>query len=457
MSQSFDLIVRGGTCLLPGGRHTVDLGLRNGRIAAIGELGRAAAAETLDASGLHVLPGVIDTQVHFREPGLTHKEDLATGSAAAVLGGVTAVFDMPNTRPNTLGATELAAKLALAQGRAHCHVAFFVGAAEENVDQLARLESLPGCAGVKIFMGSSTGSLLVESDALLEQVLASGRRRVAVHAEDEPRLRQRHALVADGAEPADHPHWRDVETALRATRRLLASARRSGRPVHVLHVSTAEEMEVLAEARDIATVEVTPQHLTLAAPECYRRLGSLAQMNPPIRGEAHREGLWRAVEAGIVDVVGSDHAPHTREEKARPYPGSPSGMPGVQTLLPLLLDHCARGRLSLERVVDLTSTGPARVYGIAAKGRLAVGYDADLTLVDLEAREEVTAQWLASRCGWSPFEGMTLRGWPRATVVGGQIAMADGALVAPPAGRPVRFIDTAVARDHRPEGPSPER
>ncbi|MDQ7005855.1 MAG: dihydroorotase [Acidobacteriota bacterium] len=442
MSQPFDLLVRGGTCLLPGGRHRADVGLRAGRIAAIGDLAGSSAAQTLDARGLHVLPGVIDTQVHFREPGLTHKEDLATGTAAAVLGGVTAIFEMPNTRPNTLGAGELEDKLARAEGRAHCHVAFFIGAAEENVDHLARLERLPGCAGVKVFMGSSTGSLLVESEALLERVLGSGRRRVAVHAEDEARLRERFARVRDGADPAEHPHWRDAETALIATRRLLGLARRTGRPVHVLHVSTRDEMTLLADARDIATVEVTPQHLTLAAPECYRRLGSRAQMNPPIRGEEHRDGLWLALQAGIVDVVGSDHAPHTREEKARPYPASPSGMPGVQTLLPLLLDHCARGRLSLERVVDLTSAGPARVYSIAGKGRLAVGYDADLTLVDLEARQEITGAWLASRCGWSPFEGCTVQGWPRATVVGGRLAMRDGEIVGPPGGRPVRFIET---------------
>lgn len=442
MTQSFDLIVRGGTCLLPSGRVRTDMGVREGRVAAIGDLSGADAAETLDAAGLHVLPGVIDTQVHFREPGLTHKEDLASGTAAAALGGVTAVFDMPNTKPNTLTADDLQDKLHRARGRVHTHVAFLVGAAEENLDHLAEIERLPGCAGVKIFMGSSTGSLLVDEDELLERVLRAGRRRVAVHSEDEPRLLERFSLVEGGASPAEHPHWRDAEVAARATRRLLALARRTGRRVHVLHVSTADEMPLLAEARDIATVEVTPQHLTLAAPECYERLGTLAQMNPPIRDASHREGLWRAVDAGIVDVIGSDHAPHTLEEKSKAYPASPSGMPGVQTLLPLLLDHCAAGRLTLERLVDLTSAGAARVYGIAAKGRIAEGYDADLTLVDIKARREITASWLASRCGWSPFEGMTVTGWPMATIVGGHIAMRDGQLLGEPTGRPVRFVDT---------------
>ena len=445
MIQPFDLIVRGGTLLLPSGRVRTDVGIRDGRLATIGDLSGAGAAETFDATGLHVLPGVIDTQVHFREPGLTHKEDLTSGTAAAVLGGITAVFEMPNTKPDTLTADDLQDKLQRADGRARCHVAFFVGAAKENLDQLAEIEQLPGCAGAKVFMGSSTGSLLVEEDELLERVLRAGRRRVAVHAEDEPRLRERFSLVEESTSPADHPRWRDVEVAVRATKRLLALARHTGRPVHVLHVSTADEMSLLAEARAVATVEVTPQHLTLAAPECYERLGTLAQMNPPIRNTSHREGLWRAVDAGIVDVIGSDHAPHTRKEKSKPYPASPSGMPGVQTLLPLLLDHCAAGRLTLERLVDLTSAGAARIYGIAAKGRIAVGYDADLTLVDITATREITGSWLASRCGWSPFEGMKVTGWPMATIVGGRIAMREGQLLGEPAGRPIRFIGTLAS------------
>ncbi|MEE8145258.1 MAG: dihydroorotase, partial [Kiloniellales bacterium] len=405
MGAGYDLIVRNGTTITPAGTVRVDVAVSQGRIAAIGDLAAADAGEVLEAGGLHVLPGVIDTQVHFREPGLEHKEDLASGTAAAALGGVTAVFEMPNTRPSTLGAADLADKLSRAHGRAWVDHAFFIGAAAENLDQLAALERLPGCSGVKVFMGSSTGSLLVEDDETLLGVLRAGRRRVAVHAEDEERLRERLDLVRGGANVDQHPVWRDEETALRATKRLMAVARQAGRPVHVLHVTTAQEMDVLAANKDIATVEVTPQHLTLAAPDCYARLGTKAQMNPPIRTEEHRAGLWRGVAAGIVDVVGSDHAPHTLEEKAGDYPATPAGMPGVQTLLPLLLDHMNAGRLSLERLVDLTSAGAQRVYGIAGKGRIAVGYDGDLTLVDLEARREITADWLASKCGWSPFEG----------------------------------------------------
>jgi dihydroorotase len=447
VGAGYDLIVRNGTAVTPAGTVRVDVAVSQGRIAAIGDLAAADAGEVLEAGGLHVLPGVIDTQVHFREPGLEHKEDLASGTAAAALGGVTAVFEMPNTRPSTLGAADLADKLSRAHGRAWVDHAFFIGAAAENLDQLAALERLAGCSGVKVFMGSSTGSLLVEDDETLLGVLRAGRRRVAVHAEDEERLRERLDLVRGGANVDQHPVWRDEETALRATKRLMAVARQAGRPVHVLHVTTAQEMDVLAANRDIATVEVTPQHLTLAAPDCYARLGTKAQMNPPIRTEEHRAGLWRGVAAGIVDVVGSDHAPHTIEEKAGDYPATPAGMPGVQTLLPLLLDHMNAGRLSLDRLVDLTSAGAQRVYGIAGKGRIAVGYDGDLTLVDLEARREITADWLASKCGWSPFEGTTVTGWPVATVVRGRIVARDGELLGEPAGAPVRFTDTLALAD----------
>lgn len=447
MSESFDLVLRGGVCATPSGLCATDVGVRGGRIAALGDLGRAKSAETLDCAGLHVLPGVIDSQVHFREPGLEHKEDLAAGSAGAALGGVVAFFEMPNTKPGTLSAADLADKVARAGAKSWTDFAFFIGAAAENVEELAALELLPGCSGVKIFMGSSTGSLLVADDATLARVLGGGFRRVAVHSEDEARLIERRALIEPGASVHMHPVWRDEETALCATRRLTALARRTGRRIHVLHVTTAEEMAHLAGYRDIATIEVTPQHLTLAAPECYDRLGTLAQMNPPIREGRHRDALWAAVRDGLVDVIGSDHAPHTLEEKSRPYPDSPSGMTGVQTLLPLLLDHCHAGRLSLERLVDLTSAGPARVFNIAAKGRLGLGYDADFSIVDLKARRRITNDWIASKSGWTPYDGMEVTGWPAATVVRGRIVMREDQLIGAPAGAPVRFAECLRGKD----------
>ncbi len=441
MAETYDLVIRDGMTATPAGIARASIAIRDGRIAATGRIDGNAPQE-IAAAGLHVLPGIIDTQVHLREPGLEHKEDFATGTAAAALGGVTAVFDMPNTKPSTIAAEDLADKRRRARGRAWCDMAFFIGAAAGNAEQLAELERLPGCAGVKLFMGSSTGDLLVADEEDILRVLTNGRRRMAVHAEDEARLRARFALVKDGADPAMHPLWRDVETAVSATQRLMRLARAAGRRVHVLHVTTAEEIPILAANRDIATVEATPQHLTLTAPDCYQRLGTLAQMNPPIREARHREALWQAVGQGLIDCIGSDHAPHTREEKAKPYPQSPSGMPGVQTLLPLLLDHVNAGRLTLERLVDLTSAGPARLYGIAGKGRIAVGYDADLTLVDLKARRAIRDSWIASRCGWTPFDGMTVTGWPIATIVRGQVVMRDDQLIGRPVGDLVRFTET---------------
>lgn len=447
MSNRFDLILHGATLVSHNGRGVADVGVREGRIAAIGDLAQASAGRTISATGLHLLPGVIDTQVHFREPGNPHKEDLESGSRAAVLGGVTAVFEMPNTSPATVDANALDDKLKRAQGRMHCDYAFYIGAAADNAAALGELERLPGCAGVKIFMGSSTGSLLVADDEGVRAVLRSGRRRVAVHSEDESRLLERKPLSAQGG-VAQHPIWRDVETALRATRRLLGLAREAHRRVHVLHVTTAEEIAFLAGHKDIATVEVTPQHLTLAAPDAYAQLGTRAQMNPPIRDASHRDAIWQGVANGVVDILGSDHAPHTLEEKglsagatAR-YPNTPSGMPGVQTLAPVMLDHVAHGRLSLERFVDLTSAGPARIFGIAGKGRLAVGYDADFTLVDLAARRTITDAMIASTCGWTPFHGMNVTGWPIGAVVRGHVVMWDGEVQAPGLGNPIRFQET---------------
>lgn len=438
-APALDLLLRGGNLLTSAGVTRADIGVRDGKIVALGDLELERAALTVKAEHLHIMAGAIDTQVHFREPGLEHKEDLATGTAAAIAGGVTSVLEMPNTQPPTLDAAALADKLARAGGRARCDHAFYVGASPSNVDSLAALERLPGCAGVKLFMGSSTGGLLVADDETIARVLASGRRRIAVHAEDEARLRERRALIGAGATAAMHPVWRDAETALRATQRLLALAERAGRRVHVLHVTTAEEVALLGRHRSLASVEVTPQHLTLAAPHCYEALGTLAQMNPPIRDERHRAALWEAVRDGRVDVIGSDHAPHTLAEKARAYPESPSGMPGVQTLLPLLLDHAAAGRLPLARIPELTSEGPARVFGIAGKGFLRAGCDADFSLIDLAARWTVEKSWLRSRCGWSPFEGMKLTGKPVMTVLRGRIAMRDGELIGAPTGEPLRF------------------
>jgi len=434
--SSYDLMLRNGTVWTPGGPVEADVAVSGGKIAAIGE--RGDAGETIDCTGLTILPGVIDTQVHFREPGLEAKEDLESGSRAAVLGGVTAVFEMPNTKPNTDSAEALNDKLARAANRMWCDHAFYIGATAANAARLGELERLPGAAGVKIFMGASTGDLLVAEDDALARVLASGRRRVAIHAEDEARMNARLGERIAG-DPSSHPVWRDDESALLATQRILALARAARRRIHILHVTTPAELALIARNKDIATCEVTPQHLTLAGEDAYPALGTYAQMNPPIRSRAHRDGLWHWLNQGVPDVIGSDHAPHTKEEKAKPYPASPSGMPGVQTLLPLLLDHVANGRTSLQRLVDLTSAGAQRIFGIIGKGRIAAGYDADFTIVDLKAQWTIDENWLASRCGWSPFTGMRLTGKPIGTIIRGQRVMWETSLADQAHGQPVRF------------------
>lgn len=436
----YETIFKNGSIANHDGIIRADIGISSGRIVALGDLGAATAGEVVDCTGLHLLPGVIDTQVHFREPGLTHKEDLETGSLSAVMGGVTGVFEMPNTNPLTTTRETFEEKIRLGTNRMHCDFAFFIGGTHDNVRDLPELERLPGCAGVKVFMGSSTGSLLVADDDGVEAILRAISRRAAFHSEDEYRLEERKSLRIPG-DPSSHPVWRDVETAMRSTRRLVGLARKTGKRIHVLHISTADEMVYLADHKDVASVEVTPHHLTLDE-TAYTRLGTYVQMNPPVRDAAHREGIWAGVVNGVADILGSDHAPHTREEKDHPYPGSHSGMTGVQTLVPIMLDHVNKGRMSLERFVDMTSHGPNRLFGIARKGRIAVGYDADLTIVDLKRTQTITNEWVKSRVGWTPYHGVSVTGWPVGTIVRGHKVMWENELVTPSQGQPMRFQET---------------
>jgi dihydroorotase len=437
MSQTVDLILKGGTVVNQDGTGVRDIAVTNGKMIAIGDMSGLVAAETLDCRNLHVLPGVIDSQVHFREPGMEHKEDLETGSRAAVMGGVTAVFEMPNTKPTTTSAEALADKVARARNRMFCDFAFYVGGTRDNVEQISALEKLEGSAGIKVFAGSSTGDLLVEDDGGLEAIISRLSRRAAFHSEDEMRLRSRvsHQVAGDAS---SHPVWRDVEAARLCTERLLRMARRRGKRIHVLHISTAEELPLLAAHRDVATVEATPHHLTLSADD-YARLGTKLQMNPPVREARHRDALWKAISSGLVDVLGSDHAPHTLDEKSKPYPQSPSGMTGVQTLVPMMLNHVNNGKLTLQRFVDLTSHGPARIFGIAGKGRIAEGYDADFTIVDMKRKETINNKWIESRCGWTPYDGVQVQGWCVGTMIRGQRVMWDREVAAHANGAPVVF------------------
>lgn len=439
-NQTFDLIIKGGTIVNHDGQIKTDIGVKRGKITALEDLSAHSAGKTISATGLTILPGVIDSQVHFREPGNEHKEDLETGSRAAVMGGVTAVFEMPNTNPLTTCHQTLADKINRARNRMFCDFAFYVGGTRENIEELPELERAEGAAGVKVFMGSSTGNLLVDDEESLKKILKAINRRAAFHSEDEERLIARKDVRRQN-DPSSHPEWRDVEAAMLSTKRLVNAAREAGKRIHVLHISTAEEMAYLANHKDVATVEVTPQHLSLTAPDCYERLGTYAQMNPPLREARHAKGLWAGLTAGVVDVLGSDHAPHTREEKQKPYPESPSGMTGVQTLVPIMLDHVNNGRLSIERFVDLTSHGPNRIFGLATKGRIAVGMDADFTVVDMNKSHTIDESWIESKSKWTPYHGKTVKGWPKGTIIRGRRVMWEDEIIGPARGDVVRFVE----------------
>ena len=447
----FDLIIKEGVCLLPDPRdpkelteEAADIAVKDGLIRKIGSLGRAEARETIAARGLHVLPGLMDTQVHFREPGMEHKEDIAHGTAAAVKGGITAVFEMPNTLPPTMAPQDLEEKIQRASGKSHCDFAFYLGASRQNAAETHKTDDRQGCCGLKIFLGNSTGSLAVDDEETLSLIFSNRRRITALHCEDESRLSARRPLAeTPPPHPRNHLLWRDAESAFIATKRAVRLARKHSIQIHVLHVSSKQEIEYLKDHKDFVSVEVTPQHLTLSAPECYERHSAFAQMNPPIRDKTHQEALWKAVSSGTVDIIGSDHAPHTREEKERPYPQSPSGMPGTQTLLPLMLNHIHQGRLDLKTLVKLTAHNPCRRFQIKGQGQIKEGWKAHFTIVDLKARRKIESSWLASKCGWSPFEGLSVTGWPVITCLYGQAAMRDGELLGPPAGRPMSFLDVS--------------
>lgn len=437
----FDLLIRNGTCVFPWGEAITDVGVTGGRIAHIGPAGQATADEIIDVTGLHVLPGMIDSHVHLRDPGDPAVETLETGTRAAVLGGVTTVFDMPNTNPAIDNTERLDWKRGYAEQKAWCDIGLYVAGTRDNIDQLAALEAEEGVCAIKVFAGSSTAALMVEDDESLERLMAAGRRRIAFHSEDEYRLQERKPMFKSGMPHRNHMEWRDVECAFLGTRRLMALARKTGRRVHVLHVSTAEELDYMRDYRDIATVELLVNHLTQVAPECYDTLGGFGVMNPPIRDEGHRDASWQAIRDGRVDTIGSDHAPHSRAAKEKPWPECPAGLTGVQTVVPIMLDHVNAGRLSLTHLAHLMGTGPSRVYGLLNKGRIAAGYDGDFTIVDMKRRRTIEDSWIASPCGWTPFAGKSVTGWPVATIVRGKAVMREDEVLGAPQGKTARFHD----------------
>ena len=437
MSDNYSLIIKNGSCYIRGKLEKIDVALVDNKIKKIGKI-EANAEKIFDASNKIVLPGIIDTQTHFREPGSTDREDLESGSRAAVLGGITSVFEMPNTNPPTSNLVEFDKKLNLAKNRMHCNYAFYFGATPENVDQLSKLKGLKGCCGVKLFAGSSTGKLLVAKEDDIEKVISNSDRVVSIHSEDEEILNLRKKFIKEG-DVHSHPEWRNVECAMSSTRRVVKIAERYNKQIHVLHVTTREEVDFLAMHKKNATFEITPQHLTLYAPDCYDKLGTFAQMNPPIRKKEHYDRLWVAVRNSIVDVLGSDHAPHSKEDKNKKYPVSPSGMPGVQTILPIMLNHVNNEKLSLEQLIKLMCENPCKIFDIKNKGYIKEDFDADLTIIDINKKQTIKDEMIASKCGWTPFNNFTVKGFPVATIVNGKVVMSDGKVNIEGSGQPLEF------------------
>lgn len=400
-----------------------DLLCTNGIIERIDNNIDVDADETLDARGLLLLPGVIDPQVHFREPGKEYKEDLGSGSRAAVRGGVTSFLEMPNTDPPTISQKALDQKLKLASEKSVANFGFFIGATPNNLDAINQVS--PVC-GIKIFMGSSTGDLLVKNQKDLDRIFASGNRLIAVHAEDEDRIQSRRKQFKDRTDPAAHSVIRDNQCALEATERALELSTKYERRLHILHLSTQEEVTRLRRDKPAwVTAEVIPNHLLLNVSD-YEKQGALVQMNPPIRERVDNDALWAGLKDGIIDFIATDHAPHTLDEKRQPYPRTPSGMPGVETSLPLMLTQMKQGHCTLADIQKWMCYGPAKAYGIPRKGRIVEGWDADLTLVDLDNVLPVRNEDVFSRAGWSPYAGWQLTGWPQVTVVGGQVVYDHG-------------------------------
>ena len=432
-----DLIIKNGSCYIDKDLKNHDIAIKDSKIIEIGKIDKEAK-EIFDAKGLTVLPGCIDTQTHFREPGSTDTEDLHSGSRAAIAGGITSVFEMPNTNPPTSNKLEFQKKLDLAKNRMYCNYAFYFGATPDNATELENLKDLEGCCGIKLFAGSSTGNLLVQHEEDIEKVFKSSSKVVSVHSEDEEILNKNKKLIKDG-DVHSHPIWRSEECAISSTRRIVRIAERYKKKAHILHVTTKQEIDFLSQHKGDITFEITPQHLTIYAPNCYDELGTYAQMNPPLRDKSHYDKLWYGVKNNINDTIGSDHAPHLKKNKDKKYPNSPSGMPGVQTLLPVMLNHVNSGKLSLEQLMNSVCENPVKIFGIQDKGFIKEGFDADFTIVDLNKVIEIKNENIESKCGWSPFHGYKFKGTPVATIVNGETKMKNGKLLGDPSGKPMIF------------------
>jgi dihydroorotase len=427
------LLIRDAQVVFPDRVELTHLLIENGKILAVDADRLSSADSVIDAMGLTLLPGVIDDQVHFREPGATHKEDIESGSRAAAAGGVTTFLEMPNTNPSATTVEKLRWKYERAGQVSRVNFGFYVGATADNVAELQKASFAPG---IKIFIGSSTGDLLVDEQQALESIFAETHLPICAHCEDESTVRANRARLGDSLTIADHSRIRDVAAAVIATRRSIDLAVRHQHRFHVLHVSTADEIPLIAESKPWVTAEVCPHHLFFSTDD-YARLGSLVQMNPSVKSPEHPPQLWQALLDGKIQVVATDHAPHTLEEKSQPYPQSPSGLPAVENSLALMLNQVHLGKCQLTQVAHWMADAPARVWGLVGKGRIAVGYDADLVLVDMNLKKTVDNARQYAKSGWSPWHGQSLTGWPVCTLVGGRPAFQDNQVVESSRGTPV--------------------
>ena len=440
--SSYDLCLKKGHVMINDNLELTNVYVKNGKISLISDKS-LESKESINCENLTVLPGVIDSQVHFREPGLEGKETLESGMLSAVAGGVTAIFEMPNTNPLTITPDTIEDKLKRASKGAWSDYAFYLGGTMRTSSNLSEWENLKGVCGIKIFMGASTGDLMTATDEEVESVVSNGKRVIAVHAEDQMIMMENMKnILGDSNDVGMHCNWRSPESCLSATKRVVNLARKHNRRVHILHITTSKEMDFLSNNKDVASVELLANHLTLHAPDCYERLGTLAQQNPPIREKKHQDALWDALNKKIVDIIASDHAPHTLEEKASVYPKSPSGTPGVQTLVPIMLNHVNNNKLSLSRLVSLWSYGPERVHKIFGKGRIQEGYDADFTIVDMKKEMTIQNSQQKSKSQWSPYDGMKVKGWPTHTIIRGNCVMRNDEILGRPLGEMIQFKET---------------
>ena len=418
------LLVQNAMMVLPNRIVEGDLRVSNGLIktvAPFGGLQPEIGELVIDGTGLHLLPGVIDPHVHFRDPGNPEKEDLESGSRAAAAGGITSFLDMPNTSPNATNRLALEEKIAAASKKAVTHHGFFIGATTNNVSDLQSVQGMDGICGIKIFMGSSTGNLLVHEQKHLENIFANTGGIIATHAEDEIRLQSRIAEFKHRTDIAAHAECRDIECALIATKRATALAKDHSHRLHIVHLTSGKEADWLSSKKgDLITTEVCTQHLTFDQDD-VEKLGVRALMNPPIRYTEDKEKLWSRLKDGTIDCIVTDHAPHTLEAKSVGFPKAPAGMPGVETSLPRMLTHAKDGKCSISDIVKWMCAGPAKVYGIKNKGSLIEGFDGDLTLVDLENHRIIQDSDTWTRVGWTPYDGMELTGWPMYTIVDGNV------------------------------------